>query len=172
MANKKNQQQNTSKISYSDIADYFIAISNESGDSITNLKLQKLVYYAQAWYLANFNKPLFKEDFEAWIHGPVIPSLYDEYKKLGPNPIKKDINLKEVRAKIDKKVLEFLDEVVKVYMPCGAYQLEMMTHREDPWIIARGGCTPDERCNNIIDKDQIQKYYGQKIKSQTNRSRI
>ena len=52
-----------------------------------NLKLQKLVYYAQAWHLALRDVPLFEEDFEAWVHGPVIPALYQEYKKFGWRPI-------------------------------------------------------------------------------------
>ena len=45
-----------------------------SGEAITQLKLQKLVYYADAWFLANFDEPLIKEDFEAWAHGPVVPA--------------------------------------------------------------------------------------------------
>lgn len=63
-----------------DVADYFIWLANDSGSFISNLKLQKLVYYAQAWYLAIYGQSLFDEDFEAWVHGPIIPSLYQKYK--------------------------------------------------------------------------------------------
>ena len=70
-----------------DIADYFVRLANETGDYISNLKLQKLVYYAQAWYLAISDEALFEEDFEAWVHGPVIPELYQEYKSFGWRPI-------------------------------------------------------------------------------------
>lgn len=162
MGGKKHKSQNM-PTNYSNVADYFIAVSNESGDSITNLKLQKLVYYAQAWYLANFKNALFGEDFQAWVHGPVIPDLYEAFKEFGATPIKKDIKLENVEKKFNEETLAYLNEVAKVYMPCGAYQLEMMTHKEDPWVKARGGCAPDEKCTNIIDKGDMQKYYAQKI---------
>ena len=59
------------------VADYFLSLVDEdAGDSMTNLRLQKLLFYAQAWHLALTNRPLFEEDFEAWVHGPVIPSFY------------------------------------------------------------------------------------------------
>src|SRR5437016_1983852 len=73
--------------SYSLIADYFIALSNESQSPITNLKLQKLVYYAQAWHLAILKKALINEDFQSWAHGPVIPQLYNDYRSNGWKPI-------------------------------------------------------------------------------------
>ena len=49
-------------------------------DSMSHKKLQKLCYYAQAWYVTIKNKPLFEDDIEAWVHGPVVPSLYSQYK--------------------------------------------------------------------------------------------
>ncbi|MBW4622042.1 MAG: DUF4065 domain-containing protein [Cyanosarcina radialis HA8281-LM2] len=58
-----------------DVASYFIDLANKTGNTVNNLKLQKLVYYSQAWHLAIHGTPLFEEDFQAWIHGPVIPEL-------------------------------------------------------------------------------------------------
>lgn len=156
---EKNKQHN-----YSDVADYFIALANEKGDVMTNLRLQKLIYYAQAWYLANYKKPLFEEDFEAWIHGPVLPPLYEDYKERGGQPIIKDVSLEEVEKCFSKTELEFLDEVAEVYMPYTAYQLEAMTHREDPWIKARGGIESSEQSSKTINKDSMRDYYGEKIK--------
>ena len=151
-------------MSYQDVANYFLAYSNEVGEPITNLKLQKLVYYAQAWYLANNKKPLFDDaEFQAWVHGPVIPDLYEKYKDFGSAPIKTKDNLKTIKKKMDSDKVEFLDEVIKVYMPAGAYELERMTHQEGPWIEARGECEPDQRCDSVITNDAIQKYYAQKI---------
>lgn len=152
------------KITCADVADYFIYLSNQTGETITNLKLQKLVYYAQAWHLANYNKKLFGENFQAWIHGPVIPELYSEYKKFGHLAIQKEIDFKKLSKKINKKTLTYLNEVARVYMPCGAYQLEMMTHKEDPWVNARKGCASDEKCTNVISTTEIKSYYGNKIK--------
>ena len=64
-----------------DVANWFLAKADyEAGDVITPLKLQKLLYYAQGWTLAILNKNLFEEDFQAWTHGPAIPSIYRKYK--------------------------------------------------------------------------------------------
>lgn len=73
-------------ITYMDVADFFLAFANECGDFMSNLRLQKLVYYAQAWHLANYDTPLFEEDFEAWIHGPALPALYHHYEGYGRVP--------------------------------------------------------------------------------------
>jgi len=160
----KKTKESTKKNTYQDIANYFLAISNDIGEPITNLRLQKLVYYAQAWYLANHSKPLFKEDFEAWVHGPVIPKLYQKYKKYGFSPIQENIILEEVEKKFNPEIIKFLDKVYKVYMQYNTYQLEMMTHRENPWIKARKNHAPDEKCSVVIPKNEMEKYYGKKIK--------
>ncbi|MGB3692450.1 MAG: type II toxin-antitoxin system antitoxin SocA domain-containing protein [Spirulinaceae cyanobacterium] len=137
-----------------DIANYFIWLANETGSFISNLKLQKLVYYAQAWHLALHEKPLFEEDFQAWVHGPVIPVLYQKYKGFGWQPILKDTDLK-----LSDNVIEFLDEVAQEYFACDAYELEQMTHIEDPWNRARGDLPPDTPSSAIIKKEWIREYY-------------
>ncbi len=152
------------KINSQDVADYILAFANEVGESVTNLKLQKILYYVQAWHLANFSKPLFDEDFEAWVHGPVLPNLYQQYKDFKSAPITTKLQEKNVEKRFQKKTLEFLQEVIRVYMPSGGYQLELMTHQEDPWVNARKGCKLDEGCNNVISKTSMQNFYGKKIK--------
>ena len=161
MISKKDQK--TKELSCYDVADYFLAFANEIGAVITNLKLQKLVYYSQAWHLANYKDPLFKEDFQAWVHGPVIPDLYQTFKEKGSMPIIKKLKIKKIENRFDKDSLSFIKEVLKVYMPFGAYQLEMMTHQESPWIKARKNLKSDEICQNTISKISMQKYYGEKI---------
>lgn len=157
------------KITYRTIAKYFLSFANSKGELMTNLKLQKLLYYAQAWHLANYSKSLFEEDFEAWVHGPVIPELYIKFKKKGyyaGTPIKSSFRLETIESEIDvidKNIKPYLRELSSVYFSCGAYQLELMTHKEDPWIRARKGFEPDERCNVIITKESMQEYYGKKI---------
>ncbi len=65
-----------------DVAEYFLSLADEeAGDFLSNLKLQKLVYYAQGFHLALFNRPLFMAAIHAWQHGPVVPELYHAYKK-------------------------------------------------------------------------------------------
>ena len=73
-----------------DVANYFLALVDEdAGDTISNMKLQKLVYYAQGFYLALYGKPLFPERIEAWDQGPVIPELYRRFEKFGAKAIEK-----------------------------------------------------------------------------------
>jgi uncharacterized phage-associated protein len=151
------------QMSPEEVAEFFLAFANVRGDLITNLKLQKLVYYAQAWHLANAGKPLFREDFQAWIHGPVMPKLYHKYKKYGYKPITLNISLKEFEQKYDKNLLDFLNEVAKVYMQFSAYQMELMTHQEAPWIKARKEVASDKPSNNIISKALMKSFYGQRI---------
>ncbi len=150
------------KVTCNDVADYFICLANETGSYISNLKLQKLVYYAQAWHLAIHNDPLFEEDFEAWIHGPVIPTLYQEYRAFQWKPILKDVS----KQKFSEDVQNFLNEVSEVYFACDAYELERMTHQEDPWIKARGGLPLDTPSNAIISKESMREYYKTRVEQE------
>jgi len=72
----------------SDAARWFINRADRlAGDDMTHLKLQKLIYFAQAWHLANTGEPLFREDMQAWTHGPVVPSVWHAYKQYQWEPI-------------------------------------------------------------------------------------
>lgn len=115
-----------------DVANYFLAqVDEEAGDLISNLKLQKLVYYAQGFHLALYDKPLFSEFLEAWNHGPVVPSLYRAFKHYGsqalPCPSDLDFSIYGQQTK------ELLDEVYSVYGQFSAWKLRNMTHEEPPW---------------------------------------
>ncbi|MGI0492332.1 Panacea domain-containing protein [Alkalinema pantanalense CENA528] len=140
------------------IADYFLWLANDVGSFISNLKLQKLVYYAQAWHLALYDRPLFDEDFQAWVHGPVIPELFEKYKHFGWRPIDED-------AKIDlpDDIVSHLNDVADEYFRCDAYELEQMTHIEEPWQKARVGLMPDQASTNIIQKVWMQEYYKARV---------
>lgn len=140
------------------VADYFIWLANSTGSYVSNLKLQKLVYYAQAWHLAINGSPLFEEDFEAWIHGPVIPSLYHQYKIFGWHPIDRDIP-DEALFEYLGDVSHFLGEVSDEYFSVDAYDLERMTHLEAPWLQARAGLPSDASSNAVIRKEWMKEYY-------------
>ena len=140
------------------VADYFIWLANETGSFISNLKLQKLVYYAQAWHLALHENPLFQEDFEAWVHGPVIPTLYQKYKVFGWQPI-----LEDAKPELPEEIREFLNEVAQEYFACDAYELEQMTHAEAPWNRAREDLPPDAPSNAVIEKEWMKEYYGSRV---------
>ena len=138
----------------SDIANYFIWRANadeEIGENITNLKLQKLVYYAQGFSVAWHGHPLFEEPIQAWAHGPVVPSLYFEYCQLGagaiptPNDFDPD--------GIDLKTRELLEEVYSVYGQYSAWGLRNLTHEEPPWKdTPLNGTIPLDKMADFFDK--------------------
>ncbi len=115
-----------------DVAQYLLAKADEdAGDLISNLKLQKLVYYAQGFALALFDTALFSETIEAWIHGPVVPALYHEYRGYGGGPIPPPTTLDLSLYGLETR--ELLDEVYAAYGQFAAWKLRNMTHEEPPW---------------------------------------
>lgn len=119
-------------LSCQDVARYFLALNDEgAGDLISNLKLQKLAYYAQGFCLALYDRPLFPERIEAWQHGPVVPELYHAYKEHGSGPIPAPKDLDFDRYTPEER--ELLDEVYEVYGQFSAWKLRNMTHEEAPW---------------------------------------
>jgi uncharacterized phage-associated protein len=137
------------------VADYFIIFSHEVGDPISNLKVQKLLYYAQAWYLALKDKPLFPERIEAWVHGPAIPPVYGEFKGWAWQPINED----PASPKLALQVKKHLDQVMRRYGPKTAYELELLTHSEKPWRDARKGLPPDAPSHAIITHSSMRDFY-------------
>lgn len=138
------------------VAKFFIWKASTEGKTITNKKLQKLLYYAQAWYLALKDRPLFKEDIQAWVHGPAIPSIYDQYRKFGYENINVIIDPKEIAS---LKTDDLLNEVWKVYGKFEAEYLETLTHNEEPWQLAREGLSAGDASTNIISKEEMKKYF-------------
>lgn len=151
---------------HNNLANYFISLSNETGNLISNLKLQKLLYYAQAWHLAYFGERVIDGDFQAWIHGPVMPEAYREFRNFGWKPIENDGLNQDFIDHFCNDVVEpeqcvLLNDVVDEYFGLTAYQLEKLTHSEDPWIIARGDLPPDTPSENIISDESMIAYYQQ-----------
>jgi uncharacterized phage-associated protein len=144
------------------VAEYFIKLANYHGESITHLKLQKLVYYAQVWHIAlNDRTPLFEEnrEFQAWQHGPVNYDLYKDYKKYLYNQINHEPNEELINKYLSEDDKEFIEEVSSVYLQYGAYKLELMTHQEEPWIKARGGLPNDAPSKTVIDESVMYDFY-------------
>lgn len=138
------------------VADYLLFESRARGEALTNLKLQKLLYYAQAWYLALHDRPLFNDDFEAWVHGPVLRSQYFRFKpEPGWAPITDSVDEPEISFKIKK----FLDQILDVFGSESAIALEMMTHRERPWLEARAGLAPDHPSTARISRETMRDFY-------------
>src|SRR5260364_350033 len=94
MFSSVNCQKEAAMVSVFDVANYFLTlVEEEVGDALSNLKLQKLVYYAQGFHLALFSRPLFENAIEAWTHGPVIPGLYHAYKQYGAGALPRPVDL-------------------------------------------------------------------------------
>ncbi|EAC4425335.1 DUF4065 domain-containing protein [Listeria monocytogenes] len=144
------------------VAEWFL-----SKDSMTHKKLQKLLYYAYSWTLTLMNDDkedlkfrLFDEKIEAWVHGPVIPKIYQNYKYHEYNTIFK-IN-KEVDLG-DKDVEGILEQVLEVYGEYDGNELESITHQEEPWQEARKGYGPLDRCNEVINDKTIFETYIKRV---------
>jgi uncharacterized phage-associated protein len=141
-----------------DVATWFLGnIDRSAGDSITHLKLQKLVYYAQAWSLTFLEKPLFDEDVQAWAHGPVAPSVYRAFAGEGWNAL--GVPDRTLDGCFDEDQGALLAEVADVYGRFSGKQLENMTHAERPWREARGDLSDEAPSNAIIPKEKMIAYY-------------
>lgn len=151
-----------------DLAHIITHYVNEKGDTVSHKKLQKLLYYVDAWHLVNFDEPILEENFQAWMHGPVVPELYHQLKEFGFNNIKvindeeetvdKEIEVIISKNKIEDKI-DFIYSVLDNYGSLSSFDLELLSHSEKPWIDARGNCLPHERCTNIITKDSMLEFY-------------
>ncbi|MEV2661804.1 type II toxin-antitoxin system antitoxin SocA domain-containing protein [Paenibacillus larvae] len=150
-----------------DVAMYFLKSANSRNEPLSHLKLQKLCYYAQAWQLAFFGEPMFDDEFEAWVHGPVNYKLYLDYKKFGWSPIKEDTKGFQEDSIFDDNQLHVLDQVWKKYGRLNVKVLEALTHGEDPWKIARMLLKNDPYSLAIIVKDDMMSFYRGKIKEES-----
>ena len=138
-----------------DVAKYFLHKANIGGDLITNLRLQKLLYYAQAWYLVNFDRPLFSDEIKAWRFGPVIESVYHKFKKFRHTAIiyKSNGEIEKIFSTTD---LDFLNEFYNIYIDYSANALLQMSHNEAPWKEAY------ESPSQIITIARMKEFYTQK----------
>lgn len=137
-----------------DIASYIL----KQQGSMSAMKLQKLVYYSQAWSLVWDDVPLFGEPIEAWANGPVIRALYDMHKGLFQvNASTFNTSACEVLTPEQK---ETIDTVLSSYANKSAQWLSDQTHSEAPWVMARKGLNDNDRGNNQITMENMAEYYG------------
>ena len=147
-------------VSAFDVTELIIYLANKYGDSITNLKLQKLLYYVQAWHLVNFDKkPLFDEEIEVWDFGPVVGKVYHKFKEFKHSPITFNVKEDAITKIFNKKTIDFVDYIYGKYIGFSAYDLVNMTHNEKPCIEA------SKNDLKIIDRDKMYKYYSELYKN-------
>ena len=134
-----------------DIAAYIL----EKQGPMTAMKLQKLLYYCQAWSLVWDEEPLFNDRIEAWANGPVVPSIYRRLQ--GSFKVHKFGYGNAEALKTNQS--ETVDAVLDYYGDKTSQWLSDLTHREDPWKDARKGLGPAERSNKVITKASMAEYY-------------
>lgn len=141
-----------------EVASWFLNYNDEKmysdgADYISNLKLQKLLYYAQGTFLAITDSPLFEDAIEAWMHGPVVPSVYHAYKNNGDHGIEPPDNFDP--SIFSNEETELLTEVYDEFGQYSAWKLRNMTHEETPWkATPQGSIIP-----TALIKDYFKEHY-------------
>jgi len=127
---------------------------NQEREGVTNLKLQKLLYFAQAYFLSKLNRPLFNDKIEAWEYGPVVPTIYREYREYGSSPIILEKDESSIRDE-DKTILQNLWDSFGGY---SASRLVDITHAHTPWKEAYTSS------NKEISQKALSEYYSTLLK--------
>ncbi len=144
-------------------ARYFIMRAYEDGleAEMTNMKVQKLLYYAQSLHLALYNEPLFEAEIQAWRYGPVCPPAYKFYSEFEAKqlPIPQQESLLQLLP--EKK--ELLEETWEYFGRYHAYRLSEMTHGEFPWKRARKGLPPQASSTEPILLNDMKQLGYQKL---------
>lgn len=137
-----------------EIANLILRLANNvyGSEPISNMKLQKLLYYEQGYHLAYFDEPLFDEDIEAWKFGPVVPQIYEKYKCHSDKPILPE----DGEVSIEGEHYELFYNVFTFFNRFSAFGLMEKTHTENPWLMtSKNGVGP----SHIIPKSLISDFF-------------
>lgn len=150
------------------IANYFLDRGWAEGKGVDPLKLQKLVYFAHGWHLGLYDSPLLDGGVQAWRFGPVIPTLYHEFKEFGNAPIDWPARDEETRhvpriPAHDEETRAFLDRIWSVYSDYSGLRLSDMTHKPGtPWANAWN----ESGRNIMIPDSEIRRYFSSLAREQ------
>lgn len=133
-----------------DLSKNIIAYAGAKGYRVTNLKLQKTLYYVQGYYLARYNRPLFDDEIVNWAYGPVVPEAYFRFCSYGASPIDAE-DIRDVFAGLGFDETALICRVVNVCLSLTARQLVEHTHAEEPWLRTNR--------NQIIDTMSIKTFF-------------
>lgn len=141
-----------------EVANYFLYLDSENDSSdISNLKMQKLVYYAYGFHYAIFRQKLFDEPINAWPHGPVCDSLYNAFQTFGSAPIPFDSEDFDASV-FTQEQKDFLHNIYDEYGQYSAWKLRDMTHEETPWVLGRNRWRMGGKKGAMLD-DEILGYF-------------
>ena len=168
------------------VANFFLELAWERGDIIDPMKMQKLIYFAHGWFLAKFDQELINEEIEVWDYGPVISSIYQEFKKYGLHPITEPILVRDESLSSRKNIFnpvgnnyykpniirdsiegKFLTKMYNYYGKYDSVYLSKLTHAEgSPWLASK------LRREAIIPNELIKSYFSQFDKSKKVNSEV
>lgn len=128
---------------------------------ITNLSLQKLLYYYKAMGYVFYNKDMLEEGCEAWVHGPVFTKIYDKYKFFGRETIINEFEEWDYSELLTPQEIDLCDYVLRNFAIYNGGILREFTHKELPWLEAREGLGETERCTNVIKETLMYEYFNE-----------
>jgi uncharacterized phage-associated protein len=147
-----------------DVARYLckLAAQDPEGEQLTPMRLHKLLYYCQGWYLAWFDRALFLDRIEAWQHGPVTRSVYAAPWSRGSGPVV----IPPGGQELDEETRRAIEQVWNYYGQYTASGLRALTHREAPWL---DHFRPDQnqRCTNETPIADMSDYFGSLYRRET-----
>jgi len=141
------------------IAQWFAAWAATEDEELSNLKIQKLLYYAQGYHLALRGTPLFNDQLQAWSHGPVVPTVYRQYKNFGSQAVPLPPDDEFSWDDIDPETTDLLIEVWDDYGGYSAWKLRDMTHTEQPWKSSFS----DDEAYAVISRSSMKRFFGSRL---------
>lgn len=156
----------TAKLTADDITDYLLSKETKlSGEGITNLDVQNILYFAQGWHLAIKGERLFQEELRAWVHGPVVPEVYFRLAQYERDPIP----VTEVRGDpvldLPEAVRTFLDQIWTKYSAYRTGKLVELTHEQAPWKNARGDIEARQKSETPLSTSDMMEFFRTRYKT-------
>ncbi len=149
-------------LSIDKVAQLIILYCYREGLFISHLKLQKLLYYLQAWHLVYFDNPLFEETPEAWVNGPVYRKIYENYSNKSRTEeidCPEGVSFDSIFNELDDNQKKLFANVMTAYAVLSQEKLVLLTHNEKPWIEARKDRQLFEYCNDVIAHENMKDFY-------------
>jgi len=145
-------------------AKYLVELASREPDEaepMTNLRVQKLLYYAQGWHLGLFGRPLFADPLQAWENGPVVPTVYEAVKSAVGDMPARPLTLTDLgTAVLPGRDRVFLETIWKKYRTFSATGLKELSHAEPPWIEARGAVPEGGVSDAEITAESLGRFFG------------
>ncbi|MBR9864893.1 MAG: SocA family protein [Rhodobacteraceae bacterium] len=136
------------------VANEFVRLASEAQESLTPMQLLKLVYIAHGWMLALYNRPLIRDDVQAWQYGPVIPSLYNKIRRFKSGPVTQ-VSAEEGET-LDHAEVSIVRQVYEKYGHLSGPALSRLTHADGtPWHITY----VPHSFGDVIPNDLIEDHY-------------